>query len=316
MRIDDGLGPLVELAVSRHNAFHTTEAAEIGINSRRLRRAERNGILYNLHPRVWAFAPLPVSPAQAIRAATVALTGGVASHQSAAWLHGWIDAAPAIPQVWVTPGLSARVNQAQVHRLSNVSSGTDVCITNNVRCLNKAATLCVLGSVAPKSIVERCLEEFLRTESESWLDGTFARLWTPSAKGARVLAEIRDDPKRVQGVADSFLERVISGLVAQPGLPEVVLQHPVSVDGRNFRIDIACPELMLGIEVHSRTYHFGRDKEDADNVRDLLIGAAGWELIYVTYAQSKNPQEFVRQYRKLAVTRAKQLGITLPTGVN
>ncbi len=53
MRYDDALGAFVELAASRHNAVHSSEAAEI-IGTRQLRSAEKSGIVYRLYPRVWA----------------------------------------------------------------------------------------------------------------------------------------------------------------------------------------------------------------------------------------------------------------------
>ena len=309
MRIDDGLGPLVELAASRHNAFHSSEAAEIGINSRRLRRAERNGVLRNLHPRVWAFSGMRASPHQTIRGATVGLSQAAAGYESAAWLHGWIEQPPRFPHLWIAPGSNNQLSDISVHRIAKVAPERDICLVDNIRTLNKAATLCLLGGTSDRLIVEKCLDEYLRTESETWLDETFARLWTRTAKGPRVLAQIRNNPKRVQGVTESWLERVVADLVNEPSLPPIVLQHPVVVEGRRFRLDIACPDLMLGVEAHGRTFHYGKGKEDADNVRDLLIGTLGWKLIYVTYSQSRDPAEFVRLFTRLALTRARQLSV-------
>jgi hypothetical protein len=309
MRIDDGLGPLVELAASRHNAFHSSEAAEIGINSRRLRRAERNGILRSLHPKVWGFSGIRASPQQAIRGATIALPLASAAYQSAAWLYGWIDRPSSMPHVLIGPQTRARLPGASVHRVANVTTERDICKVNNIRTLNKAATLVLLGATADRLIVEKCLDEYLRSDSETWLDETFARLWTRTSKGPRVLEQIRNSPRRVEGVTESWLERVVADLVNQPSLPPVVLQHPVVAEGRRFRLDIACPDLMLGVEAHGRSFHYGKDKEDADNVRDLLIGTLGWKLIYVTYSQSRDPDEFVRLFTRLALTRARQLGV-------
>ena len=309
MRIDDGLSPLVELAASRHNAFHTTEAAEIDITSRRLRRARETGVLHNLHPKVWAFAALPTSQAQAIRGATLALSSSAAAFGSAAWLHGWIEAPPTQPQLWMPSTGRPRLKGVTAHQMSNICPDIDIVQVDRVRTLNKAATLCLAGSTLPRLLVEKCLDEFLRTESERWLDQTLDRLRTPTSKGPRLLDKIRSDPSRLVGVTDSWLERITAKLVNLAWMPPLVLQHSVAAGDRLFRIDLACPDLMLGIETHSRTFHFGASKEDADNVRDLLLAVAGWKLIYVTYSQLLKPDEFVRHFAQAARARAAQLGV-------
>ena len=126
------------------------------------------------------------------------------------------------------------------------------------------------------------------------------------------LERIRNDPRRAAGVTDSWMERVVAKLVALPWMPPIELQHQVTVDGRHFRLNIACPELMLGVEAHGRSFHRGAGKEDADNVRDLLIGSVGWKLLYVTFSQLQHPDEFVRVFSAIAKTRAAQLDVRLP----
>lgn len=94
-------------------------------------------------------------------------------------------------------------------------------------------------------------------------------------------------------------------------MPPVVLQKPVTVGDRTLRIDIAVPDLKLGIEAHSREFHWGPGKENADNVRDLAIGGAGWQLLYVTWAQLQDPDGFVDSLAAVAQARASQLGVSL-----
>ncbi len=164
---------------------------------------------------------------------------------------------------------------ADLRRWARIEPKRDITVVDHIPTLSKAATLCSLGPYVDELTLERCLDEFLRTESVRWL------------------------------------ERVVAKLVALPWLPPIVLQHPVTVDGRSYRIDTACPELMLGIEAHSRSFHSGRGKEDADNVRDLHLGTAGWEVLYVTHAQTKDPEAFIELFSKIAATRAEQLGLRL-----
>ena len=311
MHYDEALGALVEFAASRHNAFHSSEAAE-HTSTQRLRRAELQGHVTRLHPSVWAITSLPATPRQTLRGATLSITDAAATNTSAAWLHGWLGKPPPVPQLWVPTKVSRNHPVADLRRWSRINPKRDITTVSHIPTLNKAATLCSLGSHVDSLTLERCLDEFLRAESVRWLDETMDRLGSRKPGGVAALARIRNDPKRVDGIADSWLERVVAKLVSLPWLPSIELQHPVIAGGRSFRLDIACPELLLGIEAHSRSFHWGRDKEDADNVRDLHLGSAGWKVLYVTHAQTQDPEAFVENFARTAATRAEQLGLPLP----
>jgi len=311
MNFDDAALRLVELAASRHNAFHTNEAADIGITPDRLRRARSRGELAELRPKVWSLNGGQCSQRQELRAATLGLTGSAASHRSAAWLHGWLNQAPRRPELWAGDRSRGRLPEAKVRRASKIDPSVHIIEVEGISCLNRAATLCTLGATGDERLVERCLDSFLRTDSAAWLDHTLSELWTPHAAGPRVLVSVLNDPRRVQGVTDSWMERVTAQLVSTPWMPPVVLQQPVCVGDRTYRIDIAVPDLMLGIEAHSREFHWGPGKEDADNVRDLAISAAGWQLLYVTWAQLQDPDGFVGNLAAVARVRAAQLRVPL-----
>lgn len=312
MRYDDALGALVGLAASRHNAFHTAEAAEISIPAQRLRRAELAGELRRLHPKVWAFRALPDSAMQVLRGSSLSIPGAAATTTSAAWLHGWLGAAPTPPQLWVPSANGRNHPVADLRRWKMLDPEKDITTVDHIPSLNKATTLCSLGPHVDESILERCLDHYMRTESSRWLDETMERLGSHKPGGVRALERVRNDPKRATGVTDSWLERVAAKLISRSWMPPIVLQHPVVVDRRTFRVDIACPDLLLGVEAHGRTFHWGAGKEDADNVRDLLIGSVGWKLLYVTFSQLQRPDEFVRLFEATARARASQLDVHLP----
>lgn len=240
------------------------------------------------------------------------MSEAAATTTSAAWLHGWLESHPTPPQMWVPARFTRNHPVADLRRCKLIDPMRDVVEVERIRTLNKAATLCLLGTHVDADILERCLDEYLRHDSERWLDETADRLRAHKPGGVRALEQLRSAPSRIRGVAESWLERVVANLIALPWMPPIVLQHPITVDARTFRIDVACPELMLGVEAHSRTFHWGQGKEDADNVRDLLIGSLGWKLLYVTFSQLRQPDEFVRLFTASARARASQLGVALP----
>lgn len=311
MHFDDGLAALVELAACRHNTFSSAEAAQQHVLPHRLRQAELRREIRRLHPRVWAFTSLPDGPGQRLLGSILSLENTYATATSAAWLHGWLAHPPPNPQLWFPRTNGRNHPVADLLRWNRIDPRLDTTTVDRIPTLNKAATLCSLGPHVDSLTLERCLDEFLRTESVRWLDETMTRLGSKKPGGVAALASVRNDPKRVQGISDSWFERVVAKLVALSWLPPIELQHVVALDDRRYRLDIACPDLMLGIEAHSRTFHFGSTKEDADNVRDLDLVAAGWQMVYVTWAQIQNPDVFVRQFAQAARTRAAQLGVAI-----
>ncbi len=302
MHFDDATKALVELAASRHNAFHSSEVADT-IPARRLRRAEQRGELVRLSPRVWAVAALGHPIGQAVRAATLQRQGAAACHCSAAWLHRWVDRPPEIPQIWVPYSARTSAEGVSRHWCSRIDPAVDVVELEGIRTLSQAATLCLLGRAASPSFVERCLDDFTRTQRMSWLVQTLDRLWAPNCGGTTVLAKILGDPKRVDGITDSWMERLVANLVARVGVPEIAVQYPVSVGGRDYRLDVAVPSIKLGLEGHSRKFHWGPDREDADNVRDFDLAAAGWELLYITWSQLSDPDALVDRIARVAKAR-------------
>ena len=290
MRIDNVSQALVELAASRHNAFHTTEVADI-VPTRRLRRAANQGVLTALGPRVWSVTALGSPPGQHVRAATLSSDGAAACHRGSGWLNAWFDNPPAVADVWVpTHGRRAGAG-VRIHRASAIDPERDVTEVAGIRTLNAAATLCLLGRMEPDQVVEDCLDRFLMDHSESWLLSTLDRLSTATGAGPAALRRVMNHPARAPGRAESPLERKVQRILAPAThrLPCLELQHDVQIGPRRYRIDLAMPTIKLGVESHGRRFHWGRSSTEADNERDLALAGAGWQLLYVTWDQLRDP---------------------------
>lgn len=85
------------------------------------------------------------------------------------------------------------------------------------------------------------------------------------------------------------------------------LQHEVSLDGRKRRLDLAFPDVRLAIEGHSRRHHFSRTAVTSDHARDLELAAAGWEVIYLTWAMLSDPPRLLTDVEQIYHTRRQQL---------
>ena len=62
-------------------------------------------------------------------------------------------------------------------------------------------------------------------------------------------------------------------------LQGLVVQHPVTVNGKNYRLDFALPAKKIAFEMDGYTYH-GKEREhfNRDRRRDLDLKLAGWEI--------------------------------------
>jgi very-short-patch-repair endonuclease len=105
--------------------------------------------------------------------------------------------------------------------------------------------------------------------------------------------------------AESPMESRIRVALVQAGLPPHV-QHPVTVGGRDFRLDLAYPDAMLAVE-----YDGGHHRTAARALKDLeregLLTAAGWKIIRFDAATVLHvPARLVTRTRALITTRTRR----------
>ena len=56
------------------------------------------------------------------------------------------------------------------------------------------------------------------------------------------------------------------------------------------KTDLGIPAVKLGLEAHSRRFHFGEDAEALDENRDIAASLCGWELTYLGWHATKRPR--------------------------
>ena len=107
-------------------------------------------------------------------------------------------------------------------------------------------------------------------------------------------------------VPATWFEELLARCLADRGLPTIVAQYPiVGDDGRVVaKTDIGIPSVKLGLEAHSRRFHFGPIAEPLDEDRDLAAAACGWELLYLGWYATRRPEEVVAVVK--SVVRARQ----------
>jgi very-short-patch-repair endonuclease len=71
------------------------------------------------------------------------------------------------------------------------------------------------------------------------------------------------------------------------GLPRPVQQHRVDVGGRSYRLDVAYPSLLVGIEYDGWAAHAPRSAFDRDRARQNPLEILGWLILRYTSASTR-----------------------------
>lgn len=310
------MGAVAELAASQHGAFTRRQAADRGLSSRQILNLSHDTIVDEPIRGVLRFLAAPATWHQRMAIATLAPPGFHAGFRSAAFLHG-IDGFRRDPPFEIIGSRSRRrVDSADVvqHWIEPLAHD-DLVVMSGISCTGLARTVvdvCALGS---PDLALRAVDDFERRGSSlNWLRMTAQRLHRPGQSGTRVALELLDRRQAGGRVPDSWFERLVERCVAIHGLPPWQRQHEVrGADGRLIgRLDLACPALLLGVEAHSRQFHFGARAEALDQHRDNRLSTAGWDLTYVGWYAAEDPATVAAMIRDIAHRRAALLGVRLP----
>jgi REase_MTES_1575 len=166
-----------------------------------------------------------------------------------------------------------------------------------------ARTLLDLGAVISPRQVEHALEDAVRRKLTNFveLNDILLRHAASGRNGVGVLRELLEDRSPSDVDQHSRFERRMLRLMKNAGLPVPERQHLVfDSDGYPFaQIDLAYPEIKLGIECDSYTFHSGREAWEADLARRNKLTLMGWYIIHVTWRQLTTcPYKVLAEIRK------------------
>lgn len=239
---------------------------------------------------------------------------GVASHRTAARLHaldGFDSARNAAVEVSVsrTYRLDPAVS-AVTHHVTPFDP-IDITAISGIPCTTLPRTLGDLGSVvhdatqvrrAPTSARRRGLDlESLRATTE--------RLHRPGQAGTGVLLRLLHAIPWEGSLPATWFEELLVLCLNDPSLPEIVPQFPITNDSGEVvaRTDLGIPSVRLGLEGHSRRFHWGPDAERLDEDRDIAAALCGWELTYLGWYSTHRPVDVLRIVKQLVATRRRAL---------
>ncbi len=238
---------------------------------------------------------------------------GAASHRTAARLHR-LDGFERTTTIELSVDRSHRwqfqPTDVVAHHIKSLDP-VDLVTCDGIPTTSIPRTLADLGSVVRNpELVGRALTDARRRGIPlEVIRSTVERLHRPGQRGTGVLRRQLDAIPFEGSVPDSWFEEVLARCLDHPAIPRIVTQHPIRrPDGTVVaRVDIAIPSVRLGIEAHSRKFHFGPRAERLDEQRDLAVAACGWELLYLGWHATKRPAEVVSIVAEVVRARRRTL---------
>ena len=304
---------VAEFAASHHGLVVRSQAATFGLTPRDIRLAKERGWLTEPVRGALVVAGYPATWEQRLAIATAtSVTRPLVSSGAAGRLFGLDGLESADPEVTVLrPGrLTGRAVEGIVVHQTTVLDPVDRYERDGLPCTTLARTLADLGSSESEDKVWRALIAARRIHRVNplWLQQTALRLHRPGQEGPSVLIRALHRWSLEGTLPESWFEELLRCMLAHPDIPQIVPQFVINTNGGVFvaRVDLAIPAVRLGIEGHSRAFHFGPMREAADEDRDLRVTACGWELIYLGWYAQRRPAQVTQLVAEACRTRLEQ----------
>ena len=121
-----------------------------------------------------------------------------------------------------------------------------------------------------------------------------AQIRQSGRNGVGVLAELLDRRHATAAMPQSVLERRMLRLLEGAGLAEPACQLRVPrADGRTAFLDLAYPQIRLGIELDGHAWHSTKRQRQRDNERQNQVVLSDWKILRFTYEDVTQRPEYV-----------------------
>lgn len=265
-------------------------------------RAVAAGWLIPIHPGVARLAGAAPGQHQRIAAAVIAAgRGAMASHRSAAFLHG-IPRPDGEPVDILVPGRRGRLKLAGVccHRPTDELRLRPQ-RRSNIRCTDVLRTLCDLGAVDPAAVVGAV--GHVLTAKLAPLPAVELTLMQHAEHGRSGVVALRraiDSWSIDARPADSVLEPAMARLITRYGLPHA--EFHARIEG--WEVDFRFGGTPVIVECDGWAYHgLRRDQFERERIRDASLTAKGWIILRFSYRSITNRSKSVADQIRAALER-------------
>lgn len=290
----DGELALARLAGRQHGLWTRRQALEAGITPSMMRTRLSNGRWVKLDTAVYGTPSAPATWKRSVMAAVLAEPWAVASHRSAAVIHGLDGFRQGRPEVTIRPGANARGRLAIAHRATDA----DTTRVDDIPVVTLAQTFVDLSQIVTERRVRDALSARAST-SRTLLDDVRDRYCELAPQGGRNLRVLRSVLLRF-GVGDmpsrSELERIMHSVLEADGIPPIQWEAPFP--GRQSsgqRVDGLIPTWSMVVEGDGRPWHSRVEDFERDRRRDAEAAAAGFLTLRFTWHHLNETPGWVRE---------------------
>jgi very-short-patch-repair endonuclease len=297
---------LARVAARRHGLITLDDVIRAGGDLRLVHRRLTRGRWIAADRCVYRMAGAPVTWHARLAAAVLAAgEGAAASHHSAAVLWESEGFRPGVPELTIPRGRKYRRSGIRTHE----STDLDRCTVEQragIAVTDPARTLLDLARYTSDRSLLRSVERARRQRLVTWtsLVATLARHARRGRPDIRRLRRVIVANAHREEVTDSDFELLVLVLLVEAGLPEPVLQHPVTIGGRAYRIDLAYPELGVAIELDGRQ-HLDEEVRERDLPRQDSIILDDWVVLRYTWDYFRSRPELIVSEVRAALRSAR-----------
>lgn len=270
---------LVDLGRRQHGAFTTRQAEEHGVGSKGLTRLVRRGAIRRLRFGVYASALQPDSRELEVMSAVLAGgAGAVASHGTAAKLHGMYWGASEAIEITVPHRRRVSIRGVIVHRSVHLED-ENLTVIDGIPATTRARTLRDLAASHHEIVLERAVDENVADgvpvrEIHERLEAGGPVAGRPKLR--RIID--RHDPQ-MRGTR-SEVERMALRVARRSGIPGIVTNHRVADrHGRERFLDLAVPRCRVGAEVDTERHHGTTLGRHRDGRRQNALVLDDWLIL-------------------------------------
>jgi hypothetical protein len=270
------------IARKQHGAIARRQALAAGMTEDSIRARCRSGRWVRSRRGVFVFEGVAPTSRQAVMVAVLAAgPGAVASHLTAAELWGlhFPD-----PDAIHLAGRQVRLDGVVGHRTATLPPADITCL-GAIPVLSVARTIVSCsGSVTAEALGE-IVDDALRRRLVTLADLRRCHDLVATGPGRRPTVSLRsvlDDRLTGYQPGDSPPEADLVRVLTRAGLPAPVLGHRVRIGAWRYRLDIAWPEAMVGLEHDGWETHRTFTAFHGDRQRLRRLTTAGWTILPVT----------------------------------
>ena len=287
----------------QHGLISRQQALQVGLTSDQITWRFKTGRWVRAGKGVYRHAASPPTPLSRLLAACLAC-GGVASHRSAAALHG-IDGYKLDRVEIVVPWKrKPTIKGVELHRTTQMSLTKPV-DRDGIPCTWVGRTVLDVASVVSRKRLDHTIDAALR-QGLLRLSDLYAVLVAHSRQGRTGCGPFRDAIEERRGddmIPLSAWSRMVSDLLADSGLERPALEYRICDPSGELlaQVDLAYPSHRLAIELDSKCWHLNSVSFERDPRRRNALTVVGWTVLTFTWS------DFVEHPGQLCATVARLL---------